>query len=49
MYHPVGFFNKMIDNALYNVKKYLEAGEINPRDNHDFDPLWIEVKKERQY
>jgi len=47
MYHPVGFLNKMIDNALYNVKNYLEAHEINPRDNHDFDPLWIEVKKEK--
>ncbi|MGH1280682.1 hypothetical protein [Bacillus basilensis] len=47
MYQPVGFINKMIDKALNNVKVYLETHRINPLDNHDFDPLWIEEKKGR--
>ncbi|MEH7504946.1 hypothetical protein V7152_23540 [Neobacillus drentensis] len=45
--HPVGFFNKLIDTALVNVKEYLETNSINPYGNYDFDPLWIEVKRER--
>ncbi|MGG0277800.1 hypothetical protein [Bacillus rhizoplanae] len=45
MYHPVGFFNKMIDIALTNVRTYLEAHSINPYDNYDFDPLWVEVRR----
>lgn len=47
MYHPVGFFNKMIDIALKNVRTCLEVNSINPYDNYDFDPLWIEVRKNR--
>ncbi|MEH7131247.1 hypothetical protein V7103_24020 [Neobacillus drentensis] len=45
MYHPVGFFNKLIDTALVNLRDYLEEQSINPYNNYDFDPLWIEVKQ----
>jgi hypothetical protein len=42
--YPLQFFIDLVNQAISNIEPYLIQNEINPYNNYNFDPLWIEVR-----
>ncbi|MBM7605573.1 hypothetical protein JOC75_003596 [Metabacillus crassostreae] len=47
LYHPVEFLQTLIDLSIPKVRDYLRINLIDPYENHNFDPLWQTVKKDK--